>query len=156
MPLATPVLYEPAFPAFIASIALRTSSTTFFSTMIGDQKIYQGLYNASSLSGFLIWLGIAICHLRFRKAWVAQGRSINELKFKSRFFPYGPWLAVVLFLVVLFGANMGVFQTPVFSWFDFVTGYVMIPVFIVLYFGHKFVNKTRLMPLQECNFELDV
>ena len=132
------------------------SATTFFSTMIGDQKIYQGLYNASSLSGFLIWLGIAICHLRFRKAWVAQGRSINELKFKSRFFPYGPWLAVVLFLVVLFGANMGVFQTPVFSWFDFVTGYVMIPVFIVLYFGHKFVNKTRLMPLQECNFELDV
>ena len=131
------------------------SAITFFSTMIGDQKIYQGLYNASSLSGFLIWLGIAVCHLRFRKAWVAQGRSIDELKFKSRFFPYGPWLAVVLFLVVLFGANIGVFQTPVFSWFDFVTGYVMIPVFIVLYFGHKLANKTQLMPLQDCNFELE-
>ena len=124
--------------------------------MIGDQKIYQGLYNASSLSGFLIWLGIAICHLRFRKAWVAQGRSINDLKFKSRFFPYGPWLAVVLFLVVLFGANIGVFQTPVFSWFDFVTGYVMIPVFIVLYFGHKLVNKTQLMPLQGLQLRIGI
>jgi lysine-specific permease len=131
------------------------SALAFFSTLVGDQKIYQLLYNASSLSGFLIWLGIAICHLRFRKAWVAQGRSLDDLKFKSKFYPYGPWLAVVLFLVVLFGANIGVFQTPVFSWFDFITGYLMIPGFIIFYLGHKYWNKTRVVPLQDCNFELD-
>ena len=68
---------------------------------------------------------------------MAQGRSLDDLKFKSKFFPYGPWLALVLFLVVLFGANIGVFQTPVFSWFDFITGYLMIPIFIALYLGHK-------------------
>ena len=127
----------------------------FFSSIVGDQKIYHGLYNASSLSGFLIWLGIAVCHLRFRKAWTAQGRSLSDLKFRSKFFPYGPWLAVVLFIVVLLGANLGVFQTPVFSWFDFITGYVMIPVFILLYFGHKYWNKTHLVPLQDCNFEME-
>ena len=77
---------------------------------MGDQKIYQLFYNASSLSGFLIWLGIAICHLRFRRAWVAQGRSLEDLKFKSKFYPYGPWIALVLFVVVLFGANASVFQ----------------------------------------------
>jgi lysine-specific permease len=131
------------------------SALAFFSTLVGDQKIYQLLYNASSLSGFLIWLGIAICHLRFRKAWVAQGRSPEELKFKARFYPYGPWLAVVLFLVVLFGANIGVFQTPVFSWFDFITGYLIIPGFILFYLGHKYWNKTRVIPLKDCNFEMD-
>ena len=51
------------------------SGLAFLSNYIGDQKIYQLFYNASSLSGFLIWLGIAVCHLRFRKAWVAQGRT---------------------------------------------------------------------------------
>jgi lysine-specific permease len=140
-------------PALLAT-GLVSVLTFFCNALGGDQKIYQGLYNASSLSGFLIWLGIAVCHLRFRKAWVAQGRSINDLKFKARFFPYGPWLAVVLFMVVLLGANIGVFQTPVFSWFDFVTGYVMIPVFVVLYFGHKLVKKTHLMPLKDCDFEV--
>src|SRR6202042_587610 len=131
------------------------SAMAFFSTLVGDKKIYQLLYNASSLTGFLIWLGIAICHLRFRAAWVAQGRSVDDLKFKSKFYPYGPWLALVLFLVVLFGSNIGVFQTPVFSWFDFITGYLMIPVVVLLYLGHKIRNKTHVIPLKDCNFELD-
>ena len=130
------------------------SAMAFFSTVVGDKKIYQLLYNASSLSGFIIWLGIAVCHLRFRKAWVAQGRSVDDLKFKSKFYPYGDWLALVLFLIVLFGANIGVFQTPVFSWFDFVTDYLLIPTVVVLYLGHKFLNKTRLVPLKEADFEL--
>jgi lysine-specific permease len=129
------------------------SALAFFSTMVGDQKIYQIFYNASSLSGFIIWLGIAVCHLRFRKAWVAQGRSLDDLKFKSKFYPYGPWLAVILFVGVLFGANIGVFQTPVFSWFDFITGYLMIPVFVMLYFGHKFLNHTKIVALKDCNFD---
>jgi len=86
---------------------------------VGDQKIYQIFYNASSLSGFLIWLGIAVCHLRFRKAWVAQGRSLDGPEVQIQVLPLRPvarrgfW-----FLVVLFGANIGVFQAPVFSWFD--------------------------------------
>ena len=129
------------------------SATAFFSTMVGDQKIYRLLYNASGLSGFLIWLGIAICHLRFRKAWIAQGRSLDDLKFKSKFYPYGPWLAVILFVVVLFGANISVFQTPVFSWFDFVTDYLMIPACLGFYFGHKYWNKTHLVPLKDCDFD---
>jgi lysine-specific permease len=129
------------------------SALAFFSTAVGDKKIYQVFYNASSLSGFIIWLGIAVCHLRFRKAWIAQGRSLDDLKFKSKVYPFGPWLALVLFLVVLFGANISVFQAPVFSWFDFITGYLMIPVVVLLYLGHKLVNKTRLVPLEDCDFD---
>lgn len=129
------------------------SALAFFSSLVGDQKIYQLFYNASGLSGFVIWLGIAICHLRFRRAWVAQGRRLEDLKFRSKLYPYGPWLAIILFLFVLFGANIGVFQTPVFSWFDFITSYLMIPAVVAFYLGHKLFNKTRLVPLQECNFD---
>jgi lysine-specific permease len=131
------------------------SGFAFLSNYVGGQKIYQLLYNASSLSGFLIWLGIAVCHLRFRKAWVAQGRSLADLKFRSKFYPYGPWFAVVLFTIVLFGSNIGVFQAPVFSWFDFISGYLLLPVFLALYLWHKHRYKTRIVPLRECNFEFD-
>jgi amino acid permease len=61
----------------------------------------------------------------------------------------------VLFVFVLFGANISVFQTEVFSWFDFITGYLMIPVFLILYFGHKHVKKTHLVALKDCNFDAE-
>jgi lysine-specific permease len=56
---------------------------------------------------------------------------------------------------VLFGANIGVFQTPVFSWFDFITDYLIIPVVLLLYLGHKIINKTHVVPLKDCNFDPD-
>jgi amino acid permease len=127
----------------------------FLANAVGGQKIYQLLYNFSGLTGFIIWLGIALSHLRFRRAWVAQGRSLDELKFRSRWFPYGPWLAVALFVVVIFGANIGVFQQPEFSWFDFVASYGIVPVFLLLFLGHRFATGSRMVPLADCNFKPD-
>jgi lysine-specific permease len=54
---------------------------------------------------------------------------------------------------VLFGANIGVFQAPVFSWFDFISGYLILPAFLALYLGHKLRYKTRLVPLSKCDFD---
>lgn len=125
----------------------------FLSSAVGAQRVYQALYNTASLGGFVIWLGIAVCHLRFRRAWVAQGRPLTDLRFRTRLYPAGPWIAIVLFTVVLFGANIGVFQAPAFSWFDFVTSYLILPVFIALYLGHKWARRTTIVPLQDCRFE---
>jgi lysine-specific permease len=130
-------------------------ATAFLANAVGGQKIYQILYNFSGLTGFLIWLGIAVCHLRFRRAWIAQGRRLEELKFRSRFYPYGPWIAIVLFVIVLLGANIGVFQQAEFSWRDFIASYIILPVVVALYAGHKLAKKTRLVPLRECNFSPD-
>ena len=52
-----------------------------------------------------------------------------------------------------FGANIDVFLKPAFSWFDFITSYGILPVFLMLYLGHKLVKKTRVVPLSECNFD---
>ncbi|MFO1225932.1 amino acid permease [Roseateles sp.] len=125
----------------------------FLASTVGEQKIYQMLYNASGLTGFIIWLGIAICHLRFRRAWAAQGRTLDQLKFRARFFPVGPWLALGLFVVVVFGANVWVFQADEFSWFDFLTNYAPIPGVLLLYFGHKLVRGTRLVRPQDARLD---
>lgn len=135
-------------PALLATGAF--GAFAFFSNYVGEQKIYQLLYNASSLSGFLIWVGIAICHLRFRRAWVAQGRRPDELLFRSWVHPFGTWLSLGLFLIVLVGANASVFKAEPFSWFDCITSYLMIPVVLLLYLVHKTVYRTRPVPLLDC------
>jgi lysine-specific permease len=125
----------------------------FLASAVGQQKIYQLLYNASGLSGFLIWLGIALSHLRFRRSWIVQGRPLSDLKFRAPFFPYAPWLAVALFLLVLFGANAGIFFGPVFSWYEFFSSYATLLAFLLLFVGHKLIKRTRLVPLRDCNLD---
>lgn len=127
--------------------------TAFFASLIGDGKIYYILYNASGITAFFAWLGIGICHYRFRKAYVAQGRDLKELKFKAKFYPFGPIMAVILCTIVIFGSNIWIFQAEAFSWFDFITNYICIPIFIFLYIGYKIIKKTKIVPLKECNFE---
>lgn len=127
--------------------------TAFFSSLIGDGKIYYVLYNASGITALFAWLGIAICHYRFRKAYLAQGRDLKDLKFKAKFYPYGPIIAMILCVIVIFGANIWIFQADTFSWFDFITNYICIPIFILLYLGYKYVKKTKIVPLEECDFE---
>jgi len=127
--------------------------SAFFASLIGDGKIYYILYNASGITAFFAWLGIGICHYRFRKAYIAQGRDLKDLKFKAKFYPYGPIISIIICVVVIFGANIWIFQAEIFSWFDFITNYICIPIFVCLYFGYKFIKKTKIVPLQECDFE---
>ncbi len=136
-------------------ITTLVACTAFFASLIGDGKIYYILYNASGITSFFAWLGIGICHYRFRKAYVAQGRDLKDLKFKAKLYPFGPIFAIVLCTVVIFGANIWVFQAAKFSWFDFITNYICIPVFILLFIGYKFIKKTKIVPLKQCNFEYE-
>lgn len=79
---------------------------------------------------------------------------MKDLKFKAKFYPFGPIISVILCVIVIFGANIWIFQAETFSWFDFITNYITIPIFICLYFGYKFIKKTKIVPLEECDFEL--
>ncbi|MDR1028464.1 MAG: amino acid permease [Clostridiales Family XIII bacterium] len=121
-------------------------------TFIGVDRIYEIFYNASGQTGFIIWLGIAMAHYRFRRAWTAQGRTLNELKYRSKFYPVGPILAMALSLLVIFGANYFVF--PDFNWPDLFIYYGFFPAFMAIYLGFKFVHKTKVVPLSECDFEM--
>ncbi|OAA83974.1 amino acid permease [Clostridium ljungdahlii] len=125
----------------------------FFASLIGDGKIYYILYNASGITAFFAWLGIAICHYRFRKAYTAQGKNLKDLKYRAKLYPFAPIISIILCIIVIFGSNIWVFQAKTFSWFDFVTNYLCIPIFISLYLGYKIIKKTKIVPLKECNFE---
>ena len=49
-------------------------SIAFIASLFGDGVVYIWLLNASGMSGFIAWVGIAISHYRFRKAYIAQGK----------------------------------------------------------------------------------
>lgn len=77
-------------PALLATAAFGVFA--FLTSLIGDGTAYNWLINISGMSGFIAWLGIAIAHYRFRRAFHAQGKSLDAIPFKALFYPFGPIL----------------------------------------------------------------
>jgi lysine-specific permease len=127
----------------------------FLSSLFGNGAVYTWMLNAAALTGFIAWLGIAISHYRFRKAYVAQGRDLNKLAYKAKWYPFGPIFALILCVIVIVGQDYTGFTGSTVDWAGIVATYIGIPLFIVLWLGYKIVKKSKVVPLQECNFELE-
>jgi lysine-specific permease len=125
----------------------------FLASFFGDGVVYTWLLNASGMSGFIAWLGIAICHYRFRKAYVAQGRDLSALPYQSKFYPFGPIFAFVLCGIVILGQNYTAFLGDKIDWNGALVSYIGLPLFLLLWLGYKIVKKTKVVPLDQC--ELD-
>ncbi|CAM3035485.1 amino acid permease [Paenibacillus sediminis] len=123
----------------------------FLASFFGDGVVYTWLLNASGMCGFITWLGIAISHYRFRKAFIAQGHSLDELHYKARWFPFGPIFAFVLCMIVIIGQNLGAFTGGKIDWYGVIASYISIPLFLVIWLGYKFKHQSKIIPLNECD-----
>lgn len=112
-----------------------------------ENLVYLWLVAASGLAGFIAWLGIAVCHYRFRKAYVAQGRSVSDLPFKAKWYPLGPILAFVLCAIVILGQGLSYINGGKIQWMGFISSYIGIPLFLIFLIGYKIVKKTKMVPL---------
>ena len=127
----------------------------FLSSYFGNGKVYFWLISASSLSGFIAWLGIAISHYRFRKAYVAQGRDLTALPYLAKGFPFAPLIAFTLCLIIIGGQNYKAFMDHNIDWYGVTVSYIGLPVFVTLWLGYKWSKKTKMVKLEDCDFELE-
>ncbi|MDF1996323.1 amino acid permease [Peribacillus frigoritolerans] len=124
----------------------------FLTSIFGDH-VFTWLLNASGLTGFIAWIGIAISHYRFRRAYVAQGGDLNELKYKAKWFPFGPILSFTLCMLVIAGQNYGAFLSGSIDWYGVAVSYIGLPIFLAVWLGYKFYHKTKLIALKDCQFD---
>ncbi|WP_129657251.1 amino acid permease [Rothia halotolerans] len=119
----------------------------FLTALVGQGAAYTWLVNISGLSGFIVWVGIAVCHFRFRRAFVRQGYDLAELPYKAPLFPAGPLLAFALCVVVILGQNyQAVFDGKL---LQVLSAYIGLPIFLAVWLIHKAVTKDRIIPLDE-------
>ena len=110
--LAWPVFARTTRSGGVPLIALLATAAVIFALFllqlneeIGKDLFDQYIIAASGLTGFIAWLGIAVSHYRFRRAFTAQGRSLNELAYRAKWFPVGPLLALTLCVLVIIGQD---------------------------------------------------
>ena len=125
----------------------------FLASFFGDGVVYIWLLNASGMAGFVTWVGIAIAHYRFRKAYAAQGLDMNALPFRAKGFPFGPIFALVLCMIIIIGQGYQAFSSDGIDWNSMFVSYIGLILFFVLWFGYKIKHKTKIIPLEECDLK---
>jgi lysine-specific permease len=125
----------------------------FLASFFGDGVVYIWLLNASGMAGFVTWVGIAIAHYRFRKAYAAQGLDMNALPFRAKGFPFGPIFALVLCIIIIIGQGYQAFSSDGIDWNSMFVSYIGLILFFVLWFGYKIKHKTKIIPLEECDLQ---
>ena len=123
----------------------------FLTSFVGDKTVYTWLLNTSGMCGFIVWLGIAISHYRFRKAFVLQGGNLNDLPYLAKWFPLGPIFAFCLCLFITLGQNYEAFVGHQVDWAGLAATYISLPLFLTIWWGYRLKMGSRFVRLEEMN-----
>ena len=129
------------------------ASMCFLTGLYAETTVYVWLIAASGLAGFIAWLGIALCHYRFRKAYNAQHRDLGKLKYVAKFFPTGPIIALVLCVVVILGQGISYMSEGKIDWNGMIAAYIGLPLFIGLWLSYKIKHKTKVIKLEDVDLD---
>ncbi|KZZ98935.1 amino-acid permease inda1 [Moelleriella libera RCEF 2490] len=103
--------------------------------------VFTWFTNISTISGFIAWIVVLITYLRFRHAMI-YNNLMQALPYRTPLQPYAAYAA--LFIISLLTITNG-FQTFMpFNAQDFVAAYITLPIFVLLYVGHKLWFRTSM------------
>ena len=136
-------IYALGLSALIACIA-------FLNVADDSQKVFKHFVNLVTIFGLLTWISILVSHIYFVRARQAQGVEKHELAFTAPFGVAGTYFALAFCIVIAIFKNFEVFvhdptrkDAETFDYKNFITGYLGIPLYLVMIFGYKLITKTE-------------
>ena len=123
-------------PYYALGASASWSLLAYLNVADSGATVFNWFINLINTGGYQSWICVCIIYLRFRKATFAQG--ITDLPFRSRFQPYLAYLCMVVFTLLMLLSGYKVFLPGYWKAASFLTAYIGIPIFVILYFGHRF------------------
>ncbi|EDO18249.1 hypothetical protein Kpol_543p78 [Vanderwaltozyma polyspora DSM 70294] len=121
------------------------------------EQMFNWLLAISGISSFLTWGSICFCHIRFRSALKVNGRSDDELPFKSPVGIIGSYwgmcLAVLMLVAQFYNALFPIGSSP--NAYDFFSAYLAAPIVLAFYIAHKLWKRNwkLLIPLKDIDID---
>ncbi|KAK1835607.1 general amino-acid permease GAP1 [Podospora conica] len=127
---------------------------------LSDPAVLDWLLAVSGLSSIFTWGSICLAHVRFRAAWAAKGRSLDELAFRAQAGVVGSWVGLGCNVLVL-GAQFWTAGWPVGGGRDggrgrvegFFLQYLCVPIVASMYVAHKVWFRTRIVGVEEMDVD---
>ncbi|KAJ7283484.1 amino acid permease [Mycena rebaudengoi] len=114
------------------------STLAYMGVTSGSGKVFGWFANMTAVAGLMTWFGICLTYLRFYAGMKAQGYERKDLPFASPLQPYAAWYAMIFCLIICFFSGWATFLKGNWLASDFVTNYLPLGLFPVLYASAKF------------------
>jgi amino acid transporter len=97
-------------------------------------NVFNWFISLTNTAGFTSWSVCCIIYIRFYKATKVQGVSVP---YRARVQPWAAWICLPTFIFLLLMNGFTVFYPGNFTASGFLTTYLGIPIFLILWLGHK-------------------
>ncbi|KAI4287672.1 MAG: hypothetical protein L6R35_003067 [Caloplaca aegaea] len=129
-----------------------------------DTEVFTWLQALSGLSSIFTWGSICLAHIRFRRAWRVQGRSLDELAFRSQAGVLGSWIGFIFNVLVLiaqfwtgFAPIQPQYGPPITGTLahvrNFFQAYLAAPVVLLCYIVYKLIYRTPIMRCKDMDLK---
>ncbi|KAL5338022.1 amino acid permease/ SLC12A domain-containing protein [Aspergillus crustosus] len=115
--------------------------------------VFGWFVNITTVAGLIGWVVIEVTYLRFWAGLRGQGFDRRDLPYRNFLQPYAAWATLFMVVMVVLFSGFDVFTTGNFTASGFLTSYLNIAIFAVLYIFFKIYLKSKIIPLREIDFQ---
>lgn len=131
-------------PLYALAVSALAGLFSFIAAYEKQGEVFNWLLSISGLSTVFTFSSICISHIRFRAAMKSQGRSLQELGYRTKAGVYGSYYAAtwtVLVLMAQFYISLFPIGASSPSAVEFFQNYLGAVVFLLSYTGHKLYTR---------------
>lgn len=132
-------------PLWCVVIQLIFGLLAFVNEATAGSDFFAWLLALSGLSYFFVWGSICLAHIRFRRGWMVQGHTLDELPFQAQFGVIGSYIGFFLNVIALIATFYTALYPPGSSptATAFFQEYLAAPIVIALYVFWKVYSKNK-------------
>lgn len=136
-------------PIFALGLSALIACIAFLNVASDSRVVFGYFVNLVTLFGLLTWISILVSHICFVHARRAQGVIQGNMPYVAPLGLPGTYFALVFCILIAIFSNFSVFvhvptrENPNFDYKTFITGYLGIPLYLIMIFGYKILMKSK-------------
>ncbi|EON65718.1 hypothetical protein W97_04957 [Coniosporium apollinis CBS 100218] len=127
-------------PVYSLGLSTLFCLLAFMNVADDSRSVFLYFVNLVTVFGLLTWISILVTHIYFVRARVAQNVPRESLAYIAPFRVWGSYGALFFCILICLTKNYNVF-VGTFAYKDFVTGYIGIPLYLIMIAGYKLWTK---------------
>ncbi|KAF9480057.1 amino acid permease [Pholiota conissans] len=128
----------------------------YMASSAGAGRVFGWFSNMTSVAGLMTWFGISVTYIQFYQGLKAQGMDRKTLPFYSRLQPFAAYYSAASCIIISILSGWTVFLKGGWATDTFVTNYLPLVLFPIMYFGAKFYYREGIKKPHEMDFVTNI